>query len=56
METKTAASAIPGNDMMMSSTRMMHSDMDFLLTAAIEPMIEPHTSAIAVAPKPMMSE
>ena len=56
IETKTAASAMPGNDMMMSSTRMMTSETAFLETAAIAPIIEPHSSAIPVAPKPMTSE
>ena len=56
MVTKTAARAMPGTDMMMSSTRMMTSDTALRETAAMAPTIEPHTSAMAVAPKPMSSE
>ena len=54
--TNVAAKAMPGNDMMTSSTRMMTSLTHLRDTAAIAPMIEPHTSAKPVAPMPMMSE
>ena len=53
--TNVAAKAIPGNDMMMSRIRMMTSEIHLRETAASEPMIEPHTSANAVAPRPMVS-
>ena len=35
---------------------MMTSDIHLRVTAASEPMIEPNTSANAVAPRPMTSE
>ena len=54
--TNVAASAMPGNDMTTSRMRMMTSDIHLRDTAAIDPMIEPSTSANAVAPRPMTSE
>ena len=54
--TSVAASAMPGNDMMMSMMRMMTSDTHLRLTAAIAPKIAPKTKAKTVAPKPMTSE
>ena len=54
--TKTAASAMPGMDMIMSRMRMTTSETALRLTAAMAPMTEPQTSAMAVAPKPMISE
>ena len=56
METNTAARAMPGKDMMMSRMRMMTSETALRETAAMAPMMEPKTSAKAVAPKPMISE
>ncbi len=56
MDTNTAASAMPGKDMMMSRTRMITSDTHLRETAAMAPMTEPQTSAMRVAPKPMTSE
>ena len=56
ISTRTAASAMPGTDMMMSSTRMITSEMLLRATAAIAPTIEPHTNANSVAPKPITSE
>ena len=53
---KVAASAMPGKDMMMSRMRMMMLEMRWRTTAAMAPMMEPTTSANAVAPKPMVSE
>ena len=47
---------MPGKDMMTSRMRMMTSDTHLRATAAMAPMMEPHTSAKAVAPRPMMSE
>ena len=55
IDTNTAASAIPEIDMMMSRSRITTSDTAFLLTAAMAPMIELLTSAMSVAPKPMIS-
>ena len=55
-QTKTAARAMPGTDMMMSSRRMMTSDTALRETAATAPTMEPHTRANKVAPKPMTSE
>ena len=54
--TKVAASAMPGKDMTTSRTRMMTSETHLRETAARAPMIEPHTKAKAVAPKPITSE
>ena len=54
--TNVAASAIPGKDMMTSRMRMMTSDTHLRATAATAPMMEPHTRAKAVAPRPMISE
>ena len=54
--TNTAASAMPGMDMMMSRMRMTTSDTHLRLTAATAPTIVPSTSAMSVAPKPMISE
>ena len=56
METKTAARAIPGMDMMMSRIRMIASEIDLRETAARAPTTEPQTRAMAVAPKPIISE
>ena len=56
MSTRMAASAMPGIDMMTSSTRMMTSETALRATAATAPMIEPRTSANSVAPKPITSE
>ena len=56
IKTRTAARAMPGTDMMMSSRRMMTSDTALRETAATAPTLEPHTSANRVAPKPMTSE
>ena len=47
---------MPGKDMMTSMQRMMTSDTPLRDTAAMEPMIEPHTRASAVAKRPMVSE
>ena len=54
--TNVAARAMPGKDMTTSSTRMMTSDTHLRDTAATAPMMEPHTRAKAVAPRPMISE
>lgn len=54
--TNTAASAMPGNDMMTSMQRMMISDTHLRDTAAIDPKMEPATRAHAVAHRPMVSE
>ena len=54
--TNTAAKAMPGNDMTTSRMRMMTSDTHLRDTAAMEPMMEPHTSAKPVAHRPMTSE
>ena len=56
METNTAARAMPGMDMMMSRIRMIISETDLRETAARAPTTEPQTRAMAVAPKPMISE
>ena len=56
INTRTAARAMPGTDMMMSSRRMMTSEMLLRATAAMAPMIEPKNNANRVAPKPMTSE
>ena len=56
METKTAARAMPGMDMMMSKIRMIVSETALRETAARAPTTEPQTRAMAVAPKPMISE
>mgnify|MGYP007091922289 CR=1 FL=1 len=56
ISTRTAASAIPGTDMMMSRMRMMTSETPLRATAAMAPTMEPHTSANRVAPKPMIRE
>ena len=56
METKTAARAMPGMDIMISRMRMIASETDLRETAARAPTTEPQTRAIAVAPKPMISE
>ena len=56
METKTAARAMPGMDMMMSRIRMIVSETALRETAARAPTMEPQTRAMAVAPKPMISE
>ena len=56
MVTSTAASAMPGTDMITSRTRMMTSDTHLRVTAARAPTTEPVTSAKSVAPKPMTSE
>ena len=54
--TNTAASAMPGIDMMMSMSRMMISEIHVRLTAAIAPMIEPRINANAMDERPMTSE
>ena len=54
--TNVAASAMPGNDMMMSRTRMMMLEIHERVTAARAPMMEPNTRANAVAPRPITSE
>ena len=54
--TNTAASAIPGKDMMMSMIRMRTSETALFAVAAIEPRIAAATSATAVAPIPMTRE
>ena len=56
METNTAARAMPGMDMMMSRIRMIVSETALRETAARAPTTEPQTRAMAVAPKPMISE
>ena len=56
METKTAARAMPGMDMMMSKIRMIVSETALRETAARAPTTEPQTRAMAVAPKPIISE
>ena len=56
MVTKTAARAMPGTDMMTSRMRMMVSETALRETAARAPRMEPSTSAMNVAPKPMTSE
>ena len=52
----TAASAIPGKDMMMSSTRIRVSETQRELTAAMEPRTAAHASANSVAQMPMVRE
>gem|GEM_PF-5930675 len=54
--TKTAASAMPGKDMMMSNTRIKISAVHFLAVAAIEPSTRATNNAKPVAPKPMVRE
>ena len=55
-ETNTAASAMPGKDMMMSMQRMITSEIHLRETAASAPKIAPKKSAKAVAAKPITSE
>ncbi len=54
--TSTAASAIGGNAITTSSTRITDSSPHLRLVAATEPSSAPSTSATAVAPSPMTSE
>ena len=47
---------MPGMDMMMSKIRMIVSETALRETAARAPTTEPQTRAMAVAPKPIISE
>lgn len=54
--TKTIASAMPGNDMITSSTRMMPSLTQRCAVAAMAPIVPPTMRARAVAPTPIASD
>ena len=52
----TAANAIPGIDITISIRRIISSDIQVRLTAAIAPIIEPITKAKITDDKPITSE
>lgn len=54
--TRTAASAIGGNDITTSRVRITDSSPSLREVAATEPSSAPAISATAVAPRPMTSE
>ena len=54
--TKTAASAMPGNDMMTSMMRMRISAIHLGAVAAIVPSTQATARATSVAPRPITSE
>ena len=54
--TNTAASAMPGNDMITSMTRMRVSEIHFGAVAAIVPSTQATARATRVAPSPITRE
>ena len=54
--TNTAAKAMPGKDMMMSSTRISTSETALPAVAAMDPNTEAATIAAAVAHRPITSD